>query len=644
MSNQSSATAACAPMQSQMRGTHASEKQGNTTSKPLRILLIHSAFASPSDGGGTRHYEFACKALADGHAFTVVASDLSYLSGTPVVKRSGLYAEQDIEGLRVLRAYAHPALHRGFIWRVFSFGTFVASSFLTALATNSVDLIMGTSPPIFQAFSSWAVAFLRRRPFLLEIRDLWPEFAIDMGVLTDPALIFFSRRLERFLYARSTHILVNSPAYRDYLIAHGVAPLKITLIPNGVDPAMFDPQSSGEQIRNKWGLEGKFVLSYAGALGMANDLPTLLRAADRLRGRQNLAYLIAGDGKERSNLEAETARCGLKNVIFTGKLGKSEVAEVLAASDACIAILKNIPMFRTTYPNKVFDYMAAGRPTLLAIDGVIRAVVEESGSGMFVPPGDEAALADAILELAENPSQAREMGLRGREYVIRCFNRNQQAAEFVSLCECLVQQWDEEPHWFYRRIAKRIFDLLLTVPLTIVLIPAIAVIAFLIKVTSRGPVFFNQHRLGKLGYVFLAFKFRTMVPRERTEHVEIRAGNPEVTAVGAFLRRFKLDELPQLFNVLKGDMSLVGPRPPLPEQVAEYDSETMKRLRVRPGVTGLAQISGGTQMSWPQRWQYDLQYVRELSFWFDLRILFRTILVVALGESRFHKPRRLEER
>jgi lipopolysaccharide/colanic/teichoic acid biosynthesis glycosyltransferase len=624
--------------------THASEKQGSATSKPLRILLIHSAFASPSDGGGTRHFEFARKALADGHAFTVVASDLSYLSGAPVVERRALYAEQDIDGLRVLRAYAHPALHRGFIWRVFSFATFVTSSFLTAQATDSVDLVMGTSPPIFQAFSAWAVAFLRRRPFLLEIRDLWPEFAIDMGVLTNPALIFFSRRLERFLYARSTHILVNSPAYRDYLIAHGVAPLKITLIPNGVDPAMFDPQSSGEQIRKKWGLEEKFVLSYAGALGMANDLPTLLRAANRLSDRQDLAFLIAGDGKERSNLEAEAERLGLKNAIFTGKLSKSEVAEVLAASDGCVAILKNIPMFRTTYPNKVFDYMAAGRPTLLAIDGVIRSVIEESGSGMFVPPGDEIALADAILKLAASPAQAREMGLCGREYVTRHFNRNRQAAEFVSLCESLVQQWDEEPHQFYRRTGKRIVDLLLAVPLTVTLIPVIVVIALLIKLTSRGPVFFNQGRLGKQGRVFLAYKFRTMVHRERTQHVEIRAGNPEVTAVGGFLRRFKLDELPQLFNVLKGNMSLVGPRPPLPEQIAEYDSETMKRLQVCPGLTGLAQISGGTQMSWPQRWQYDLQYVRNLSFWFDLRILFRTILVVALGESRFHKPRRLEER
>ena len=123
---------------------------------PVRILLIHQAFASPSEGGGTRHYEFGRRVIRGGHSFTVVASDLSYLSGAPVVDRDGLYVEQSIDGIRVLRAYAHPALHRNFVWRVFSFVTFAGSSFLTALGSGPVDVVMGTSPPIFQAFAAWA--------------------------------------------------------------------------------------------------------------------------------------------------------------------------------------------------------------------------------------------------------------------------------------------------------------------------------------------------------------------------------------------------------------------------------------------------------------------------------------------------------
>jgi lipopolysaccharide/colanic/teichoic acid biosynthesis glycosyltransferase len=605
-----------------------------------RVLLIHQAFASPAEGGGTRHYEFGQRAIVRGHNVTVVTSDLSYLTGNPVHQRRGLYAEQSVDGLRVLRSYAFPALHQSFLWRVFSFFTFTASSFLTALISGPVDLVMGTSPPIFQAFSAWAVAFLRRRPFLLEIRDLWPEFAIDMGVLKNPVLIWISRRLEDFLYARATHILINSPAYRDYLLRKGVAPLKVSLICNGVDPAMFDPAAGGEHAKEKWGLRGKFVVSYAGAIGMANDLGTLIRAAERSRDREETIFLIAGDGKERANIEADVRTRGLNNVIFTGTLSKNEVAELMAASNACVAMLKDIPMFRTTYPNKVFDYMAAGRPTVLAIDGVIRNVIEDSGAGICVPPGDDKALAEAVSRLVADPQQARILGLRGREYVIKHFNRSEQADEFVTLVEHLVGEWKSERHRWYRHFGKRAFDLLLAIPLTLVLMPFLGVVAFLVKVTSPGPAFFNQARLGKLGKIFVAYKFRTMLHRERTHHVEIREGNSEVTRIGKLLRRFKIDELPQVFNVLRGEMSLVGPRPPLPEQINDYDTETLQRLMATPGVTGLAQVNGGTQMSWPERWQYDLRYVHELSFGLDLAILLRTIMVVVLGEERFHNPLR----
>jgi lipopolysaccharide/colanic/teichoic acid biosynthesis glycosyltransferase len=605
---------------------------------PIHVLLLHQAFASPSEGGGTRHYELGKRLVDRGHAFTVVASDLSYLSGEQVVARRGLFTEQNISGLQVLRAYAYPALHRSFIWRVFSFLTFVCSSLLTGLSVGQVDLVMGTSPPIFQALSACVIAFLRRRPFLLEIRDLWPEFAIDMGVLRNPLLIWISRLVERYLYARASHIVVNSPAYRGYLLALDVAPLKISLIPNGVDPAMFDPALSGKAVRDKWGLAGKFVVLYAGAIGMANDLATVLNAAERLSVCTDIVFLLVGDGKERGQLEAQVRQRDLRNVIFTGTVGKNEVAKMMAAADACLAILKNIPMFRTTYPNKVFDYMAAGRPTLLAIDGVIREVVEACQGGIYIPPGDECALADAVLRLRAAPAEARGMGERARAYVIEHFHRDRQGAQFVSLVESMVEEWREQGSHFYRQFGKRLFDLLLAMLLTLLFSPVLLLLALVVKLTSRGPIFFNQQRLGKQGRAFKAYKFRTMLDRVRIHHVEIREDNLELTRFGRFLRRCKLDELPQLLNVLKGDMSLVGPRPPLPSQLAQYDSKTLRRLNVTPGMTGLAQVRGGTRMSWQERWVYDLEYVRRVSFPLDLSILLRTLLVVVFGEGRFYTP------
>jgi glycosyltransferase involved in cell wall biosynthesis len=404
----------------------------------MRILLIHQSFTSPDEPGGTRHYELAHHMVQANHSFTIVASDLSYLTGKRTVTQKGTIAERNLDGVRILRAYTHPTLHRSFVWRVVSFLSFMVTSLFAALRAGPMDLVMGSSPPIFQAVSAWLVSLLRRRPFLLEVRDLWPEFAIDMGILKNPILIILSRRLERFLYVRATHIVVNSPAYRDYLLNKDIPELKISLIPNGADPDMFLPQADGSKIRDLLALKDKFVVTYAGALGIANDIATIVRAAVHLRDEPVIHFLLVGDGMQRRRLEEHVQALALTNITFMGPQPKAHMPEILAASDACVATLQNIPMFRTTYPNKVFDYMAAGRPTILAIDGVIRQVVEAAEGGIFVPPGDDAALAEAVRFLSQNRQPARAMGATARTYVVKHFNRHQQAVQFAELIQRLA--------------------------------------------------------------------------------------------------------------------------------------------------------------------------------------------------------------
>lgn len=401
----------------------------------MHTLLIHQAFVLPGEPGGTRHYELISHAQRKGYHFTVVTSNLSYQTGLPAVEHKGLVASQTVDGIPILRAYTVRTLHRSFVWRVVAFISFMATSVLAGLRAKDVDLVMGTTPPIFQAVSAWFIAVLRRKPFLLEVRDLWPEFAIDIGVLRNPLLIRLSKWLERFLYARATHILVNSPAYRTYLLDKGIEPEKVSVIPNGVDPTMFDPQADGQVMRRELGLDGQFVVTYTGALGLANDIDTILHAAYRLREESNIHFLLVGDGKERRRLEALSAGLDLPNVTFAGSMPKSRMPEVLAASDACVATLKNIPMFTTTYPNKVFDYMAAGRPTILAIDGVIRDVVETAHGGVFVPPGDDARLAEATATLAREHDGCAELGANARAYVVTHFDRSIHADRFVELLQ-----------------------------------------------------------------------------------------------------------------------------------------------------------------------------------------------------------------
>jgi glycosyltransferase involved in cell wall biosynthesis len=396
----------------------------------MQVLLIHQAFATTDDAGGTRHFELAQYAAQKGIRFTVITSGFNYLTGQ---SRN----PQGIPGgsVRVRRAWACSGLHRSFVWRLASFLTFMASSIAVGIANRSVDVVMGTSPPIFQAFSASLVAALRRKPFLLEVRDLWPEFAVDMGVLKNPTLIFLSRMLESFLYRRATAIVVNSPAYREYLITRGVPPGKISVVANGADNRMFNSGQLRDPVRRQLQIEGRFVVTYTGALGMANDIATILRAAGRLSSHTEILFLLVGDGKERAALENTARQMGLSNVLFTGALPKSEIPGILAASDACVATLLDIRMFRTTYPNKVFDYMAAGRPCILAIDGVIREVVEAAGAGIYVPPGNDEALAHAVLKMQLEPESAARMGLCGQSYVAQHFSREHQAGHFASILQ-----------------------------------------------------------------------------------------------------------------------------------------------------------------------------------------------------------------
>jgi lipopolysaccharide/colanic/teichoic acid biosynthesis glycosyltransferase/glycosyltransferase involved in cell wall biosynthesis len=597
----------------------------------MRVLLIHQAFVGPDEPGGTRHYELARRAVQHGIQFTVVASNLGYLTGEQV-SADQKTADQQLDGIRVLRAYTYPSLHRSFVWRVVAFFSFMLASIRTARSAGPVDLVMGTSPPIFQAVSAWLVAVLRRSPFLLEIRDLWPAFAVDMGVLRSRPLIWLSRRLERFLYARATHLLVNSPAYREYLIEMGVPADKITLIANGVDAGLFDPEARGEAIRTRYHLQDKYVVTYAGALGLANAIETIVQAAGLLKQHLEIHFLLVGDGKERRRLESLAQKLELDNLTFAGVCPKSEMPDLLAASDACIATLKNIPMFRTTYPNKVFDYMAAGRPTVLGIDGVIRQVIEAANGGIYVPPGDEQALAETVLSLSRDRQLGTELGRNARVYVEQHFNRDRQGAGFVALLNRLAPARAAAPWFSYRRIGKRLFDLGVTLPALLVCAPLLGFIALAVRLKLGGPVLFRQRRPGLNGRPFTLFKFRTMTDDRDAAGCLLPDGE-RLTRFGRLLRASSLDELPELLNVIRGEMSLVGPRPLLMEYLDRYSPEEARRHEVKPGLTGWAQINGRNAVSWAQRFRFDLEYVSRISFAFDLKILALTGMRVLRREG-----------
>jgi glycosyltransferase involved in cell wall biosynthesis len=397
----------------------------------MHILLIHQNFTSLEEAGGTRHAEFARLLAARGHQVTVITSPVSYLTGTSAATPipSSATNENGEGGIRILYAATYRLIHRSFIRRVLAFFSFMISSFFLGLGVRNVDVVWGTSPPIFQGFTAWLLARLKRLPFLFEVRDLWPSFAIAVGVLKSPVLIRLSLWLEGFLYRHADRVVVNSPGFITHVSARGAR--RVTLIPNSANPEMFNPEDEGRPFRAANHLENEFVVLYAGAHGMSNDLGVVLQAAGLLQQEPEAAmtrFVLLGDGKEKSALQAQAARLGLANILFLPPIPKTGMAQALAGADACLAILKPLEEYKTTYPNKVFDYMAAGRPILLAIDGVIREVVEAAGCGIFVQPGSPSVLAQAVRTLYADGKAARAMGLRGRQYLEQHFDREQIAS------------------------------------------------------------------------------------------------------------------------------------------------------------------------------------------------------------------------
>lgn len=399
----------------------------------MHILLIHQAFASLDEPGGTRHHEFARYLVSKGHKVTVIASPVSYLTGS-----SSNRAEETIDGIRILRASTYVALHRSFVHRVFSFISFMVSSFLLGYKVKDVDVVWGTSPPIFQGITAYLLSRLKRAKFLFEVRDLWPDFAIAVGVLKNPILIAMSFWLEKFLYRHADAMMVNSPAYAPHVLSRGAK--KVTLIPNGADPSMFNSKTGPNEFRQKNNLQGYFVVLYAGAHGISNDLSVVLDCAKNTANEPRILYVFVGDGKEKANLVDRATELDLSNVRFLPSVPKNEMSEVLSSADVCLAILKPLDEYKTTYPNKVFDYMAAGKPVLLAIDGVIREVVEKAACGIFTQPGDPQSMAQAVFTLFQKSEELPTIGELGRDYLIANFDREKIASELNELLVELISR------------------------------------------------------------------------------------------------------------------------------------------------------------------------------------------------------------
>ncbi len=351
------------------------------------------------------------------------------------------FAREVREGVKVYRTWLYPSANRKLWGRSANFASFAASAALAGACVAPRDgVVIATSPQILVGLSGWAAGTLRFLPWVLEVRDLWPESLVGVGQSSANSLLYRGvARLSRFLYWRSTHIVVDGEWKRRHLIHQGVEERKISVIRNGVEkgfclpPGSTDAQIARLQIRKELALRDEFVLLYAGTLGMAHGLETVLHTAERLRGRGDIVFLLMGAGAERGQLNKSVEKLRLPNVRLLEKQPREKIPAYLAAVDACLVPLRNQEVFKTAIPSKMFEAMAAGKPVILGVEGEAKEILLASEAGLPVRPEDPEATAAAIVKLRDDPSLCRTLGANGRRSVTEKYLRRTEAAKYLSL-------------------------------------------------------------------------------------------------------------------------------------------------------------------------------------------------------------------
>jgi glycosyltransferase involved in cell wall biosynthesis len=409
----------------------------------VHILFLTDNFPPEANAPASRTHEH-CKVWVEaGHRVTVVTCAPNFPKGVVFAGyRNAWRSEERIDGIRVIRVWSYITANEGFARRILDYLSFMASASLQAPFVREVDVVVGTSPQFFTACAAWFVGAVKRRPYVFELRDLWPESIRALGAMKDSWALRAVERLELFLYRRAARVVSVTESFRADLARRGIDPKKVAVVTNGVDIARFSPRPKDAALLRSLGLEGKFVAGYVGTHGMAHALETLLDAALLLRDAPDVRILFLGDGARREALVARARELSLDNVVFLESVPKSEVARYWSLLDVSIIHLRRTPLFETVIPSKLFECMGMGLPVLHGVAGESAAIVEREGAGWVFTPEDAGQLAGLIRTLRDDPEalaacRARCLAAAGN------YDRRALALRMLGELEGLVARGDE---------------------------------------------------------------------------------------------------------------------------------------------------------------------------------------------------------
>ena len=604
----------------------------------MRILFLTQYYPPETGAAPLRAYHFATKLARRGHEVTVLTGMPNHPGGS---KHPGfrwkLGASSMQDNVRVIRSYLYATPRKTFATRMLNQLSFAASALVRGCFSTKCDVILVTSPPLFLAVTGWLLGHVKGTPYVLDVRDYWPHAAVELGQLSSRRVIRLAERMELFLYAHAAWIVAVTPGMRRLMVKRGIPGHRVVLITNGADTDCFMPAGS-DGVHGS--ANGGLTVLYSGTHGLVHGMETILDAAEELADEERIHFVMVGDGVAKDELVADARRRELRNIEFLPSQSPESLVERIQTSDVCLATTTKGTLSEGIVPVKMFDYMACAKPVVAAVVGDARTMLTEADGGIVVAPGDSAALASALLRLLEDKTERERLGRNGHEFVRWSYSRQHLAGRMNDLLERVVNRERALGGGFlrFRRYltVKYLVDAIAALLSLVVMSPVLALTALLVRLDSPGPVLYRQRRIGIYSQEFIIYKFRTMhmhTPELATDLMEPTL-HDYTTRIGRVLRKLSVDELPNLWNILVGDMSVVGPRPALYNQHELIDERRKVGCDVmRPGLTGWAQINGRDNITQDEKVRLDGFYARNCSLVLDLRIVLGTLKAVSGGEG-----------
>lgn len=591
----------------------------------MRVLIVSQYFPPETGAAPARALHFARALVRQGHEVRVLTGLPNHPAGEVQPAYRGVTRRTEtVDGILVERVWLHATPRKTALTRLWNHVSFALSALPVACSGPRPDVVVASTPPLFLGLSALMAAWRFRAPFVNDCRDDWPHAAIALGEMRPGLIARVLDAVAQTFQRRAARILVVTPGMRRQLASRGFEERRLVFLPNGADTELFRP--APRPVR----AEGQpFTVIYAGTHGLVHGMEALIDAAEAMRS-EPVRWLFVGDGVAKPMLEQRVRERALTQCEFRPSVPPAELVALLHAADACVATTRASEFAGETIPVKLFDYLAVGCPIVAAVRGDAAGVVTASGGGLVVEPEDGAAIAAAVRRLRDEPGLCERLASAGPDFVAREHSRLALGARWVKLLEEVRIEYHgrgipARPSGVHAQI-QRTLDVVLSLLALVLLSPVILAVALAVKLDSPGPALFRQRRSGRGSSEFQLLKFRSMAvgTPDLATHL-IDPTQVRVTRVGAFIRRTSLDELPQLWNILCGDMSLVGPRPAL------YNQHDLIALRqqvgvdaLRPGLTGWAQVNGRDEIPMEQKVAYDREYLERCSPGFDLMILWRT--------------------